>query len=81
MGWGHEPLDYNLDSLVMKSVTLQGSFSHNWTIWERVIAMLGSGQLHVDPIITRVAKLEEWQPCFENMHDGEYTKAILLPNG
>jgi L-iditol 2-dehydrogenase len=38
---------------VQKNITLQGSFSHNWPIWERVIALLASGDLDVRPIIGR----------------------------
>ncbi|MEM9015982.1 MAG: zinc-binding dehydrogenase, partial [Verrucomicrobiota bacterium] len=35
VGWGPQPLDFSLDPLVQKNVTLQGSFSHHWAIWER----------------------------------------------
>jgi alcohol dehydrogenase/L-iditol 2-dehydrogenase len=51
VGWGPQPLGFNLDQLVQKNITLQGSFSHHWAIWERVIALLSSGQLDVKPII------------------------------
>ena len=40
VGWGPQPLGFNIDPLVQKNVTLQGSFSHNWPIWERVLALL-----------------------------------------
>ena len=40
------PSGFSLDPLVQKNITLQGSFSHNWPIWERVLAMLASGQLN-----------------------------------
>ncbi|MDX1327223.1 MAG: zinc-binding dehydrogenase, partial [Arenibacter sp.] len=30
VGWGPQPLNFSLDPLVQKNVTLQGSFSHNW---------------------------------------------------
>ena len=81
VGWGPQPLGYSLDPLVQKAVTLQGSFSHNWPIWERVISMIGSGQLNLEPVINRLARLEDWEDCFEKMHAGEYVKAILKPNG
>ena len=40
VGWGPQPLGFSLDRLVQKNVTLQGSFSHNWPIWERVIRLI-----------------------------------------
>ncbi len=44
VGWGAQPMDFSLDPIVQKAVRLQGSFSHNWPIWERVIALLASGR-------------------------------------
>ena len=79
VGWGPQPCDFSLDSLVQKAVTLQGSFSHNWPIWERVIGMLDSGQIDLDPVLNRVAPLSEWKSCFEGMHSGDLVKAVLVP--
>src|SRR6478752_9733816 len=47
VGWGPQPLNFSLDPLVQKNVTLQGSFSHNWPIWEKVISLLASRKLDV----------------------------------
>ncbi|HZQ50661.1 MAG TPA: zinc-binding dehydrogenase [Bryobacteraceae bacterium] len=79
IGWGPQPLQFSLDPLVQKNITLSGSFSHNWPIWERVISMIDSGQLDLDPVISRVAGLGEWLNCFEKMERGEYIKAVLKP--
>ncbi len=79
VGWGPQPLGISLDPLVQKNVRLQGSFSHNWPIWERVIALLASGQLNVKPIIGGVWPITEWHEAFEKMHSGEIVKSILKP--
>jgi L-iditol 2-dehydrogenase len=79
VGWGPQPLGFSLDPLVQKNVTLQGSFSHNWPIWERVIALLGSGMLDVNPIIGGVWPITEWHTAFEKMHTGEVVKSVLKP--
>ncbi|MEM8489013.1 MAG: zinc-binding dehydrogenase [Bacteroidota bacterium] len=79
VGWGPQPLNFNLDPLVQKAVTLQGTFSHNWPTWERIIRMLASGQLDITPIVSEVAGLESWQQCFEGMLHGKYVKAVLNP--
>jgi alcohol dehydrogenase/L-iditol 2-dehydrogenase len=79
VGWGPEPLDYSLDPIVQKAVRLQGSFSHNWPVWERVIALLGSGALDVAPLIGGVWPLREWKVAFERMWRGEVVKAVLRP--
>ncbi len=79
VGWGRQPLDFSLDPLVQKNVTLQGSFSHNWPIWERVISLLASEQLDVRPIIGGVWPMADWQTAFEKMHRGEVVKSVLQP--
>jgi alcohol dehydrogenase/L-iditol 2-dehydrogenase len=79
VGWGPQPLDFSLDPIVQKNITLQGSFSHNWTIWERVIALLSSGQLNVKNITGGVWPITEWKSAFEKMHHGEVVKSVLRP--
>jgi len=81
VGWGPQPLGFNLDPLVQKNITLQGSFSHHWAIWERVIALLASGQLDVRPIIGGIWPLEQWREAFQQMHDGHVVKSVLKPSG
>ena len=79
VGWGPKPLDFSIDPLVQKNVTLQGSFSHHWAIWERVISLLASGQLDVSPIIGGTWGLEDWHEAFETMHQGKIVKSLLKP--
>jgi alcohol dehydrogenase/L-iditol 2-dehydrogenase len=79
VGWGPQPLDFSIDPLVQKNVTLQGSFSHNWPVWERVLALLASGDLNVGPIVGGRWPLEEWEEAFQKMHHGEVVKSVLVP--
>ncbi|MFO0180424.1 MAG: zinc-binding dehydrogenase, partial [bacterium] len=79
VGWGPQPLGFNIDPLVQKNVRLQGSFSHDCAIWVRVIALLASGQLNVKPIIGGVWPLEDWHEAFEKMHTGAVVKSVLHP--
>jgi alcohol dehydrogenase/L-iditol 2-dehydrogenase len=80
VGWGPQALNFSLDPLVQKAVRLQGSFSHTFQNWEMVVAMLAAGQINLDPIISQVAALDEWQDCFDGMHSGRFVKAVLQPN-
>ncbi len=79
VGWGPQPLNFSLDPLVQKAVTLQGSFSHNWPIWEKVISLLATGKIDLDPILNRISPLGEWHEAFEEMHSGVIVKGVLLP--
>lgn len=79
VGWGPQPLGYCLDPLVQKNITLQGSFSHNWPMWERVLWLLANGQLDVRPIIGGVWPVTQWHEAFEKMHNGDVVKSVLKP--
>ena len=68
-----------VNALVQKAVTLQGSYSHNWPIWEKVIGLLASGRLNLDLVLNRVSPLTEWQQAFEEMHAGKIVKGVLEP--
>ena len=61
VGWGPQPLDFSLDQLVQKAVTLQGSYSHNWPIWEKVLSLLAAGKIDLNPLLNRISPLDEWR--------------------
>lgn len=80
VGWGPQPLNFSLDPLVQKAITLQGSFSHTFKNWEQVVSMLASRQINLKPIISLTTELQNWQSGFDGMHSGTLVKAVLLPN-
>ena len=80
IGWGRQPLGFNLDPLVAKAVTLQGSFSHTYPTWERVISLLSSGQIDLKPVIGGIYSLHEWQSAFGEMEEGRNIKSVVVMN-
>jgi L-iditol 2-dehydrogenase len=79
VGWGPQPLGFSLDPLVQKAVTLQGSFSHNWPVWEQVLTLLAAGKINLKPLLNLVSPLHEWREAFDAMHAGEIVKGVLKP--
>lgn len=79
IGWGPRPLGFSLDPLVQKAVTLQGTFSHLYSTWERALGLLSSGQIDLSPIVGGVYPLDEWEVAFEEMEAGNNVKSVLLP--
>ncbi|HMO58112.1 MAG TPA: zinc-binding dehydrogenase [Roseiflexaceae bacterium] len=80
IGWGPEPVGFSLDALIRKAATLQGSFSHTYGTWERVLTLLASRQIDVRPLVSPFA-LSDWYAGFSAMEDLEAAKSVLLPNG
>ena len=58
---------------------LQGSFSHNYPIWERVLHLLASGLTKAELIVEHTADLDGWRGAFDAMHSGRAIKAVLVP--
>ncbi len=79
VGWGPKPLGFSIDPIVQKNISLQGSFSHNWPIWERVIQLLSNGSLSVRPIIGGIWPITNWEKAFTEMYSGKIVKSILKP--
>ncbi len=79
VGWGPQPLNFSLDQLVQKGVTLQGSYSHNWPIWEKVLLLLSDGKIDLDLILNRVSPLADWRQVFDEMSTGAIVKGVLRP--
>jgi L-iditol 2-dehydrogenase len=79
VGWGPEPLGFSLDPLVQKAVTLKGSFSHNWPVWEQVLTLLATGKIDLTRVLNRISPLTEWRESFEAMRTGEIVKGVLRP--
>lgn len=79
VGWGPKPLGFSIDPIVQKNISLQGSFSHNWPIWERVIQLLSNGSLDVKHIIGGIWSINDWEKAFREMYSGKIVKSILKP--
>ncbi len=77
IGWGPQPLDFSLDPLVGKAVTLQGSFSHTYPTWERVLTLLSTGQVNLKPVIGGIYDLADWEEAFTRMEEGANVKSVL----
>ncbi len=78
IGWGPQPLDFSLDPLVAKAVTLQGSFSHTFPTWERALGLLSTGQINLGPVIGGVYTLDDWREAFSRMEEGANVKSVLV---
>ncbi|MGH9374272.1 MAG: zinc-binding dehydrogenase [Vicinamibacterales bacterium] len=81
VGWSPEKLAVDMNPLVLRNVRIQGSFSHNYPVWERVIHLLDRRSTMPETIVGMRASLESWHEAFEAMHDRRVIKSVLLPNG
>jgi L-iditol 2-dehydrogenase len=79
VGWSPDLVPVNINPLVQKNVRLQGSFSHNYPVWERVIHLLDRRRTLPDAIVGLTSPLDGWREAFEAMHEGRVIKSVLIP--
>jgi alcohol dehydrogenase/L-iditol 2-dehydrogenase len=79
VGWSPDTVPVNINPLVQKNLRLQGSFSHNFPVWERVIHLLDLRKTMPDAIVGLRSPLAGWREAFAAMHEGRVIKSVLVP--
>src|SRR5207249_2945313 len=79
VGWSPDVVAIDVNPLVQKNVHLQGSFSHNYPVWERVIHLLDRRATLPGTIVGETMPLAAWREAFTAMHDGRVIKSVLIP--
>ena len=79
VGWSPDLVPVNMNPLVQKNIRLQGSFSHNYPVWERVIHLLDRRLTHPHEVVGMTSPLSGWRDAFDAMHEGRVIKSVLIP--
>ena len=79
VGWSPDVVPVNMNPLVQKNIRLQGSFSHNFPVWERVIHLLDRRLTHPEEMVGLTSPLAGWREAFDAMHEGRVIKSVLIP--
>jgi alcohol dehydrogenase/L-iditol 2-dehydrogenase len=79
IGWDPTPVDFSLDPLLIKAVTLQGVFSHTWNTWEKALGLMASGRMLLEPMISHRLDLDDWRTAFDLVDTQQAVKALLIP--
>ena len=80
VGWSPAGVPIDTNPIVQKNVRLQGSFSHYFPVWERVIYLLAEGLTRPETIVGLRSGLDRWREAFDAMHDGRVIKSVLVPS-
>jgi L-iditol 2-dehydrogenase len=62
-----------------KNLTVQGSFSHNWPVWEDAISLVQQGKVSLSPLITHKVALDDWQKAFDLAESRQGVKVLIKP--
>jgi L-iditol 2-dehydrogenase len=72
------PVSVSFDALLLKEVDFTSSFASTPRSWRRTMALLESGAIALEPLVTKVLPLESWERAFEPSSNGDL-KIVLDP--
>jgi L-iditol 2-dehydrogenase len=71
------PLD--VDLICLHELTVSSGFASTPRSWRRTEALVGSGQVRLDPLVSAVMPLAEWEKAVTGTRAGEGVKFVLTP--
>jgi threonine dehydrogenase-like Zn-dependent dehydrogenase len=81
VGMGYGPLDFSINDLSMKAITLTGHMAYDTVSWKNSINLLSKGMIDVKPMITHRLPLSRWEEGFRLMMGRDAIKVILTYDG
>jgi threonine dehydrogenase-like Zn-dependent dehydrogenase len=76
---GRQEVAVPYDRGIFKALRYDFCFSSSWTSWERALALVSSGLLPLEKIITHRLPLSQWKEAFGLIERLEALKVVLLP--
>ena len=79
LGETAENASFPLSLIERKNLTVQGSFSHNWPVWENAISLVKSGAIDVHSLISHEYEISRWREAFEMVESRAGVKVLMKP--
>jgi L-iditol 2-dehydrogenase len=79
LGESMEKASFQFSIVARKNITIQGSFSHSWPVWERAISLVGRGIIRISPLVTHRIELVDWRNAFEVAEGRRGLKVLIRP--
>jgi L-iditol 2-dehydrogenase len=74
-----EKSSFPLNLIERKNITVSGSFSHNWPVWEDSISLARHGAVDLSSLISHEFGLADWESAFETAETRKGNKVLLRP--
>ena len=70
----------NFDNIVRKNLKIQGSFSHNFKIWQNCINLLSRKKIFIKDLISLKCEISEWKNAFNLLINRKAVKILMSSN-
>jgi L-iditol 2-dehydrogenase len=79
IGLAGRPVTVPFDLVCFHELEITSGFASTPTSWRRTLDLLEARQIELEPLLTEVVPLEEWERAFEATRRGEGIKFVLAP--
>lgn len=79
VGYDENPLNFSLDPILDKNISIKGHFGYNYISWKNVIKLAEKGLLDMKSMISHTLPLTRWKEGFDLVRNQKAVKVILLP--
>jgi L-iditol 2-dehydrogenase len=76
---GKKPVELPWDDFAVKACQVIFCMSTQYTSWDRSIALVASGKVPAEKLITHRVKISEWKKAFDDIESLKALKAVILP--
>lgn len=73
------PVEVPLDQVLYKELVFTSGNASTPTSWMRAIALLEQGSVELDPLVSEVVPLAEWERAFVSTREGRGMKVVIDP--
>lgn len=79
MGLHGRSFELDFELIASKDVRVLGSVDSSLASWQRALRLLGRGEVQLEPLVSHVLSLSEWEKGFELVRQKVGLKVILRP--
>ncbi|MDG6939405.1 MAG: alcohol dehydrogenase catalytic domain-containing protein [Nitrososphaerota archaeon] len=79
IGESTDRASFQFSLLERKNLTVQGSFSHNWPVWEAAISLVKEGRVDLLSLVTHEVGISDWKEAFRLTESREGMKVLIRP--
>jgi L-iditol 2-dehydrogenase len=72
-------IEFDLDTVLYKELVVTSGNASTPASWEQAMALLGEEAVQLDPLVTEVVPLVEWERAFAATRSGEGVKYVIDP--
>ena len=79
VGLTGKPISFDIDLICLKELVVTSGFASTPRSWHRVEQLIASGEVVLDPLVTDVSPLSDWETSFARTRKADGLKLMLDP--